>query len=148
MLFHVTSLFSALAVVSASWTGRPDPAGVERAGLPPCPGTPNCVSSQSPSPKHHVEPLRYTDTLDEARTRVLRIVSALPRTRWVAQEDGYLHAEVRSRLFRFVDDLEFLFPNDEKVVHVRSAARSGSHDLGVNRRRVEWIRARFERSTK
>jgi uncharacterized protein (DUF1499 family) len=54
------------------------------------------------------------------------------------EEDGYLHATFRSRLFGFVDDLECR--RDGDVIQVRSASRTGWWDLGVNRRRVESIR--------
>jgi uncharacterized protein (DUF1499 family) len=47
-----------------------------------------------------------------------------------------------SRLLRFRDDVEFLLgPGD--AVQVRSASRLGYSDLGVNRKRVETIRARL-----
>jgi len=39
-----------------------------------------------------------------------------------------------------VDDLEFYFDTDEPVIQVRSAARVGHSDFGVNRKRVEEIR--------
>ena len=48
----------------------------------------------------------------------------------------------------FVDDTEFYFPVDEKVVQVRAAARMGESDLGVNRRRIEQIRLAFNDLTK
>jgi uncharacterized protein (DUF1499 family) len=49
-------------------------------------------------------------------------------------------------LFRFVDDVEFYFPEKqggETIIHVRSASRVGSSDLGVNRKRIERIRSQF-----
>jgi uncharacterized protein (DUF1499 family) len=46
----------------------------------------------------------------------------------------------RSRLFRFIDDLELLLAEDRELV-VRSASRLGSGDLGVNARRLERLRA-------
>jgi uncharacterized protein (DUF1499 family) len=52
----------------------------------------------------------------------------------------YLHAEVKSRVFRFVDDLELLLDPASGVVGIRSASRVGYSDLGVNRRRVETLR--------
>jgi uncharacterized protein (DUF1499 family) len=51
-----------------------------------------------------------------------------------------IHAISKSRIFRFVDDVEFYFPANEPVIHLRSASRIGESDLGVNRRRVEQIR--------
>ena len=43
----------------------------------------------------------------------------------------------------FVDDSEFYFPQDEKTIQLRAAARLGESDLGVNRRRMEQIRLAF-----
>jgi uncharacterized protein (DUF1499 family) len=39
--------------------------------------------------------------------------------------------------------LEFCIDNDLRIIHVRSSSRVGYYDFGVNRRRVERIRARF-----
>ena len=36
---------------------RPDNLGVKDGKLAPCPGTPNCVSSQSDNPQFKVDPL-------------------------------------------------------------------------------------------
>ncbi len=60
----------------------------------------------------------------------------------VAETADYLHALCRSR-GGFIDDVEFRLSPDEGVIHVRSASRSGLHDLGVNRRRVERLRRRY-----
>jgi uncharacterized protein (DUF1499 family) len=58
----------------------------------------------------------------------------------VNETPGYLHAECRSALFGFVDDLELHLRVSEGVIAVRSASRLGYSDLGVNRRRVEILR--------
>jgi uncharacterized protein (DUF1499 family) len=65
----------------------------------------------------------------------------------VARTESYLHAEFTSLFFRFVDDVEFLVDDAAKVIHVRSASRLGRSDLGVNRKRVERIRARWREAT-
>jgi hypothetical protein len=59
------------------------------------------------------------------------------------QTDDYLHVEFKSKLMGFVDDVEFYFP-DSAVIHMRSASRVGYSDFGVNRRRLEKIRKRFQ----
>ena len=64
-----------------------------------------------------------------------------PRTTIVEKSDTYIHVEARSRIFRFVDDVDFVLDVRESVIHVRSASRVGHGDLGVNRRRVEQIRS-------
>jgi hypothetical protein len=55
----------------------------------------------------------------------------------------YVHAKFTSRFFRFVDDVEFCIDDDLRIIHVRSSSRVGYFDFGVNRRRVERIRAKF-----
>ena len=75
---------------------------------------------------------------------LIEAVSGMKRARIVAAEERYIHAEFTSALFRFVDDVEFLLDSETKTIHVRSASRVGYSDLGVNRRRVEEIRSRFD----
>jgi len=119
---------------------RPTDLGRSDSGLAPCPDTPNCVSSDSPDTAHHVLPLRLKQPAEFVWTDLLSVVSELPRTRIVSQSENYLHAECSSAVFGFVDDLEFDLRESEGLIAVRSAARLGTTDLGVNRRRVEKIR--------
>ena len=111
--------------------------------LPPCPESPNCVSSQSENPEQYVEPLSYTGPASDAKAKLHTILAAQPRTQIVSDQDAYLHIEVTSFLFRFTDDVEFLFDDGHKLIHIRSASRTGYWDLGVNRKRVETIRTHF-----
>ncbi|MGF1673711.1 MAG: DUF1499 domain-containing protein, partial [Rivularia sp. (in: cyanobacteria)] len=69
-----------------------------------------------------------------------KVLTVVPRTEVVENTDNYIHALSKSRIFKFVDDVEFYFPADENVIHIRSASRVGDSDLGVNRRRMEQIR--------
>jgi uncharacterized protein (DUF1499 family) len=102
--------------------------------LSPCPDSPNCVCSEQSG--SGLEPLSLGP--DAGWDRLLRAITDLGGT--IEQErDGYVHATFRSRVFGFVDDLECR--RDGDLVHVRSAARSGWWDMGVNRRRVERLRA-------
>ena len=56
----------------------------------------------------------------------------------------YLHAEIQSRLFGFIDDLEILIDEEQNLIFVQSASRVGFSDLGANRNRVQEIRRRYE----
>jgi peptide-methionine (R)-S-oxide reductase len=76
--------------------------------------------------------------------RLKATLRSLPRNRVVAVEDNYLHAEFTSRLFRFVDDVEFYVDEEQHEIHFRSASRVGYSDLGANRKRMELIAAAFE----
>ncbi len=119
---------------------RPLNLGLKNGKLAPCPSSPNCVSSQSTDKEHAIEPLTYSGGAKEAMARLGEIIRGMPRAQVISEKDGYLYAEFTSLIFRFVDDVEF-FPDDSaKRIHVRSASRLGSSDLGVNRKRVEAIR--------
>jgi uncharacterized protein (DUF1499 family) len=116
--------------------------------ISPCPESPNCVSSQSTDSAHFIEPLRYIGNLADARQKLIKLLENSKRTHLIRVETDYIHAEFRSLIFSFVDDVEFYFSSEDRIVHVRSASRTGYYDFGVNRRRVERLRATFENSAK
>jgi uncharacterized protein (DUF1499 family) len=123
---------------------RPANLGARDGRLLPCPSSSNCVSSQATDDEHRVAPLVYAGPLDAAMNRLKAIIRSLPRTAVVTYTGTYLHAEFTSALFRFVDDVEFLVDDSAKVIHVRSASRLGTSDLGVNKKRIETIRMRWQ----
>lgn len=112
--------------------------------LKPCPDKPNCVSSLAqPGSDHYVEPLPLREDIATAKTALKKIIMEMPRTAVIAEDSNSLHVTFTSKIFRFVDDVQFYFDEAHKVIHVRSASRSGYYDFGVNRRRVEKISARL-----
>jgi uncharacterized protein (DUF1499 family) len=111
--------------------------------LSPCPTSPNCVSSLSEDKSHYVDPLTYQATLEDSRQKLISVLNSMKRAEIVTAESNYIHATFKSAVFRFVDDVEFSFDDQRKIIDVRSASRTGYYDLGVNRKRVEEIRKRF-----
>lgn len=120
---------------------RPADLGVREGRLAPCPPRPNCVCSDARDASHRVEALQLHPDARDVWEGVREAVARMPRTRIVAEADGYLHAECESRLLGFVDDLELHLRPDQGVVAVRSASRLGYSDMGVNRARVESLRS-------
>ena len=59
----------------------------------------------------------------------------------VKSESDYLYAQYTTPLMKFVDDVEFWYDPDARVIQVRSASRIGKGDMGVNRKRIEAVRA-------
>ena len=112
--------------------------------LASCPSSPNCVSTQAQDAGHAIAPFRYRKSRAEGKEALKEVIRSLPRTKLVEEDETYLHYEVTSLLFRFVDDVEFLFDDDTKTIHFRSASRTGYGDLGVNRARMEQVRALVE----
>lgn len=123
---------------------RPENLGVRDGKLAPCPNTPNCVSSQSADAVHKIEPLTYKSTSQEALAKLKQTLQSLPRTKIIAETNNYLYAEFTIPIMGFVDDVEFYLDAEAKVFHVRSASRLGQSDLGVNRKRIETLRAKLQ----
>ena len=117
---------------------RPDNLGVQAGRLAACPASPNCVCSQDDDAAHHVEPFSVSGA--RPIEELAAAIATMPRAKVISSTDNYLHAEFTSLIFRFVDDVEFFVDPATKVVHCRSASRTGYSDLGVNRKRIEAIR--------
>jgi len=110
-----------------------------------CPDSPNCVSSLANDTEHFVEPLRFSDQPAAAMQRLKAVLLNEKRVKIVKEQTAYLHAEARSLIFRFVDDVEFTLLAEQGLIHVRSSSRVGRSDFGVNRRRIERIRQLFQK---
>ena len=116
---------------------RPSNLGARDGRLAPCRRTPNCVSSQAdPADREHfIEAIAF----DGSFADIHAVVAAMPGATLIQADAKYLYAEFRTPLLRFVDDLELVHAGG--VLHVRSASRLGRRDFGLNRKRVEALRA-------
>lgn len=120
----------------------PDHVGLDGDRFKPEPRNPNVVNSQrSPGEDGYVEPLPYAGSRDHARMAVLALLGDDPKATIATVTDDYVHVEYQAMVF--VDDVEFYFPADEPVVHVRSASRVGRSDLGANGRRYRKLAEAF-----
>ncbi len=122
---------------------RPTNLGVRNGSLKAAPTSPNAVSSQATGDYQQIAPLVYKSSPEQAMKALKAIVDSTPNARIVETKPDYLYAEYTSALLGFVDDVEFYFPQGGNIIHVRSASRLGHSDFGVNRKRIEAIRARL-----
>ena len=122
---------------------RPNDLGVKGGRLKAAPSSPNAVSSQAGDAAHRIDPLTYRTTPERAMQALLEIIRKTPRTRIVTANADYVYAEYESALMGFVDDVEFYFEPGASVIQLRSASRLGYSDLGVNRKRIDDVRARL-----
>jgi uncharacterized protein (DUF1499 family) len=147
-------LLLALAVLLAgqlgAFAGRPPTdLGVRDGRLKAPSPTPNSVSSQAHLWPGHAQreaamiaPLPLLAAGPRATMRRLRaVVEDMPGALVVIGNERYLRAQFTTRWMGFVDDAEFWLDADAGVVQVRSASRLGRRDFGVNRARIEAIRA-------
>jgi uncharacterized protein (DUF1499 family) len=105
------------------------------------------VSSESTDPEHHVDPIPYTGDHIAAMRQLRHVIEDMPRAEITDADDVALHAEITSRLLRFVDDVDCVADPQAHVIAIRSASRVGFLDAGVSRKRVEQIRDAFLQRT-
>jgi uncharacterized protein (DUF1499 family) len=131
---------------------RPSQLGVQEGRLKPPSRTPNSVSSQAQLYPDHpqrndaqIEPLPFKAGGAEASLRAVKAALAtLPGVALQEESAGYLRAQARTRWLGFVDDLEFWANPQRQAVELRGASRLGRKDFGVNRARMEALRAAYQ----
>jgi uncharacterized protein (DUF1499 family) len=138
-----------LAAQFGALNGRaPKNLGLRDGKLKPPSGTPNSVSSQADHwvdhPQRHyarIDPMLIKGDASTMVARIKAVVATMPGAAVQLEEAHYLYATFTTPGLKFVDDIEFAVDAAAGVVHVRSASRLGRKDFGVNRKRVEAIRA-------
>lgn len=138
----VVFVISAVLLSVLSCASNPPKAQLVDGRLRACPKSPNCVSSESDSASSRIEPLTFQGSPEKAWGDLKETIRELGG-KIQEEHDGYLWATFTTRLFRFVDDVELRMVSIDGMIHVRSGSRVGYSDLGVNRRRVEKLRAIF-----
>ena len=120
--------------------------GLIDGNLARCPDKPNCVCSEyDKDTRHYITPIaipeRGTDhLLSNIKNTIIDMGGSMQ-----AETGQYLAASFSSDLFGFVDDFEVRIDLSRHVIHVRSASRVGTSDLGVNRKRAEAFSKRISR---
>lgn len=116
------------------------PAYANMPSLKPCPDKPNCVSSKADD-EHAIAPFKLKQNQPVDQQRLLEVLNQLDNNIAVIHDENHIHAEITSRVFGFVDDLDLIINIEQQIIHARSASRTGYYDFGVNRRRVERLRS-------
>jgi uncharacterized protein (DUF1499 family) len=144
-------LASILVQLGALRGNRPADIGVANGRLKPPAPTPNSISSQASLYPDHpqrayadIAPLPLKHASGPASLLALAtVLGAIPGITVVEQRPDYLYAQAETRWMKFTDDLEFWFNPARGMVELRSASRLGRKDFGVNRARIEAIRAAY-----
>ncbi|MDP1781815.1 MAG: DUF1499 domain-containing protein [Hydrogenophaga sp.] len=153
--FYIVLAAIVLALVAAQFgllSGqRPGDLGVKDGRLKPPSVTRNSVSSQAAQLPDHpqrayasIDPLPFRAGDAGASLKALEtVLGAMTGVTIVEQRADYLYAQAQTRWLKFVDDMEFWANPASGVIELRSASRLGREDFGVNRQRIEKIRAAY-----
>jgi uncharacterized protein (DUF1499 family) len=126
----------------------PTDLGVRDGKLKPPSNTDNSVTSQAALYPDHpqrqyatIAPLAPRGDGPTTIAKIKRVVEGMDGAKVVKSDADYLYAQYTTKLMKFVDDVEFWYDPAAGVVQVRSASRVGKGDMGVNRKRIEAVRA-------
>ena len=139
-------LVTSLVLLAACSAERTEDFGLISNRLSPCPSSPNCVSTLGGDAAKSMTPLIFQISSWDVQKEIRKVIEALAGTRIVREEPGYIHVEFTSKVFRFVDDVEFAIDEGTKRIDFRSASRVGYYDFGANRKRMEGICRRLAES--
>ncbi len=114
-----------------------------------CPDSPNCVSSMEPNTEKFIEPIDYSGIeKDRARKILLDILESDSSVKIDVNNGDYIHTVFTTLIMRFKDDVEFFFPADKNIIHIKSASRVGYSDMGKNRKRLNELKKKFYKKVK
>lgn len=118
--------------------------GVTDGQLKACGVKPNCVSSAAEADsKFYIEPLlsENVEGLWDDLNILVTDLTKSGRYEVRSAQENYIHIIAISKIFGFVDDVEFLLLPDQRMIQMRSQSRVGYSDMGANRKRLEKIRS-------
>ena len=154
--FYIVLAAIVLALVAAQiglLSGQPPgDLGVKDGRLKPPSVTRNSVSSQAALMPDHpqrayasINPLPMkAGGVTESLKALEAVLNGMPGVNVVEQRSDYVYAQAQTRWLKFVDDVEFWANPATGVIELRSASRLGQEDFGVNRQRIEKIRAAYQ----
>ena len=149
----IVALVVVLGAVGAGQAGlyqstAPNDLGVRDGRLKPPSNTDNSVTSQAALYPDHpqraysdIAPLALRGDGPATLAKLKTVVAGMDGAKIVKSEPDYLYAQYTTKWMKFVDDVEFWFDPTAGVIQVRSASRVGKGDMGVNRKRIEAVRA-------
>jgi uncharacterized protein (DUF1499 family) len=141
-LFVVMRIYARSGSVQQSFPPGTIP-GITNGKLAACKSSPNCISSQAEATDtmHYAEPIAVPDAVTNPKQRILDILTATPGAVIIEDKGNYVRAEFTTKIMRYIDDVEFVVDTSKRIIDFRSASRVGYSDMGLNRKRIEQIRA-------
>lgn len=132
--------FSFCFLFLMTWNVNSNNTFTEITQLKKCPSSPNCVSTQATRKRKRMKPLSFTHSVTAANVKLKNQMLLYPNATLISENGNYLHYEFKTKVGKFIDDVEFLFDEKTKQLHFRSASRKGWSDMGANKRRMKKVR--------
>ena len=136
MLSILALSFIALFFIFALLSKSGHPPGLIDNKLAACSNKPNCVCTEYKADEKHFVPAITVPSNHHDILASVKTVIELQGGKITNEKKNYLAATFSSKFFGFVDDFEIRFDPEHNLLHLRSSARVGYSDMGVNRQRA------------
>lgn len=118
--------------------------GLSNGALRDCPDLPNCVASVATRAAQQIDGFKLNTANSDPFQAIASLLDSMPDAVVVTRNENYIHATFKTKLLKFIDDVEFHYPADATSIQIKSASRLGKSDLGANRKRIEKLRDLLE----
>lgn len=103
-----------------------------------CEGKPNCISTAGPT-EFQATPWQLAGSFDNVKNFV-----KAEATQVLVDQEHFLHIVIKSRFFRYPDDVVLKKVGDQ--IFYRSSSRVGYSDMGVNKKRLLQYEAKLKKA--
>lgn len=109
-----------------------------------CENKPNCVSSFDTRDKFFYPAIEnVVGPWEQIKSKIEKIMIKNFNSSLETSEANYIHFVVKTKFFRFKDDVYFWWDSETQKLNMKSQSRVGYSDLGANKKRLnlfvqEW----------
>ncbi len=142
-MFITAALIVISILLIMAWLSKSGQApGLNNNMLAPCANKPNCACSEDDKDtQHYIAPLPIPNNALPKAMHAIKTSIASLGGEVITHSDTYLAATFASTFFGFIDDVEFRIDDEHYLIHIRSSARVGHNDFGINKKRTEALKA-------
>jgi len=147
MLITAALIIVSILFIMAWLSKTGHPPGLINNTLSPCPNKPNCVCSEyDHDTQHYISPLMISMDALPAAIHAIKVSTESLGGEVTTQNESYLAATFASAFFGFIDDVEFRVDSEQQLIHIRSSARSGHSDFGINQKRAQALKTKLHQT--
>jgi len=103
----------------------------------------DCISSQSNDMAYSIAPFKADGDPEIVMVDLAKSVESIFGGKVITMKDNYLRAEFRGSVMRTMDDVEFFYDQEAKLIHIHAVSRDELMDFDDNRDRLEELRVLF-----
>ena len=83
-------------------------------------------------------------SIELSKVEIKSIMATFEEASLAEEKACYLHFTFKTKIGKFVDDVEFYFDEGSSLIHYKSASQKGWYDFNANKRRMKKVVAAWK----